>query len=229
MSEGERRAPGPTRLPRWIPLLLAAGALFSGVALLAHIVAGLSLPVTLALTAVLLVLALAVVWLRLTSPARRYMAVLFVRGLAIGFISTLLYDASRTMLVQLDPSAFDPFAALPIFGQLLIGATASRELVMAAGIGFHLLNGAFFGLAYVFLFGAQAVATLRRALLTGVIWGLFLESFQLTLYPGWLNIATYREFVTISFLGHVVYGLSLGLLSRRLLSRLDSAEATADG
>jgi uncharacterized membrane protein YagU involved in acid resistance len=216
-------------LPRWIAYLLGVGSLFSGAALLAYILAGFSLPLTLALTGTLLGGTLASIWLKLDPEARVEMRRLIWRGLLIGLVSTFAYDGSRAVLAQLDPSGFDPFAALPIFGALLVGRAADPALVMSAGIGFHLLNGTFFGLAYVFLFGRQATATLRRALLTGVVWGLFLESFQLTLYPGWLNIATYREFVTISFLGHVVYGLSLGLLSRRLLARLDATAGAADG
>ena len=58
---------------------------------------------------------------------------------------------------------------------------------------------------------------MKWALVSGVGWGLFLETFQLTLYPGWLNITTYKEFVTISFLGHIVYGLVLGALGHRWL------------
>jgi hypothetical protein len=34
--------------------------------------------------------------------------------------------------------------------------------------------------------------------------------FQLTLYPGWLNIRLYAEFAQISAISHVVYGLVLG-------------------
>jgi hypothetical protein len=52
----------------------------------------------------------------------------------------------------------------------------------------------------------------RRGLATGIAWGLFLESFQLAIYPGWLNIRFLDEFRQISFLSHVVFGAVLGLL-----------------
>jgi len=32
-------------------------------------------------------------------------------------------------------------------------------------------------------------------------------------------VAVYNEFATISFLGHVVYGITLGLITRTLLRR----------
>ena len=60
------------------------------------------------------------------------------------------------------------------------------------------------------------------------MWGLFLETFQLTLYPGWLDIRTYSEFATISALSHVVYGATLGLLARAILPRLVGTEDDED-
>ena len=49
---------------------------------------------------------------------------------------------------------------------------------------------------------------------TGALWGLFLEAFQLTLYPDWLGIRFVDEFVRISALSHLAYGASLGLIAR---------------
>ena len=204
-------------------------ALFSGVALLANIVAGISLPLALGATTVLLVFALGVIWARMSGPARELMTVVAVRGIVIALLAIVSYDSSRFVLSQLDPSPFDPFAVWLIFGQLLVGTGAAHDVALAAGVGFHLLNGVSFGLAYAFVFGRMAVRSRRLALATGVGWGLFLETFQLTLYPGWLNITTYKEFVTISFLGHIVYGLVLGALGHLWLpwSRDDDADLEA--
>lgn len=191
--------------------------MFSGVALLGNIIAGFALPLTLAFTTATLVLTVIFIWLRLSGPARSMLLSVAGRGAVIAFVAVLAYDASRAVLAEIDPSPFDPFAALPIFGALLVGVDAPESTIMAAGIGFHLLNGVSFGLAYAFVFGRLAVRSPRWALATGVSWGLFLEMFQLTLYPGWLNITTYQEFVTITFLGHIVYGLTLGALGHRFL------------
>ena len=73
-----------------------------------------------------------------------------------------------------------------------------------------------FGVAYVFLFARDGAISGGRALATGVAWGIFLELFQLTLYPGWLDIRAYKEFAMISALGHVVYGATLGAISLTL-------------
>lgn len=205
-------------------LVLGVGALFSGVALLGHIVAGLWLPLTLAVTVGLLLATVVLVWLRLEAPQQAILRSMAARGVVIGLVATLLYDGSRTLLSQLDSSPYQPFEVLSVFGRALLGGGVSAEAALAAGLAFHFLNGVSFGLAYVFILGRQAVKSPTRALATGITWGLFLETFQLTLYPGWLNIAAYREFVTISFLGHVVYGATLGLMSRKLLAGLESRE-----
>ena len=202
-------------------LVLGIGALFSGVALLGHVVAGLWLPLTLAVTVGLLVATVTLIWLRLDRPQRQILRSMAARGVVIGLVATLLYDGSRTLLSQLDSSPYQPFEVLTVFGRALLGGGVSAEAALAAGLAFHFLNGVSFGMAYVFMFGRLAVSSPARALATGIVWGLFLETFQLTLYPGWLDIAAYREFVTISFLGHVVYGATLGLMSRRLLSGLE--------
>ena len=138
----------------------------------------------------------------------------------IGVIGTVAYDVSKAILSQLDPSPFDPFAAIRVFGRLLLGEGVSSEAIVAAGTAYHLLNGISFAVAYTFLFGERARRSLGWALLTGAGWGLFLEAFQLTLYPGWLDMTFYQEFATISAISHIVYGISLGLLCRRLLGPL---------
>jgi hypothetical protein len=200
--------------------LLAFGGVFSGVALLLNILGGISLPLALAVLTALLLIVLAAV-LRVSSPAsRRWMLQTVATGIGIGLAATLIYDLTKTLLSQLDPSPFDPFHVISIFGALIVGTDADPVLIAIAGTAFHLVNGTSFGVAYLFLFARDGRTTLRRALLTGVGWGLFLETFQLTLYPGWLDIRLYQEFATISALSHVVYGATLGVLGRSVLRRV---------
>ena len=61
--------------------------------------------------------------------------------------------------------------------------------------------------------------SIPAATLLGMAWGLFLELFQLALYPGWLSIGFYDEFLRVSFLGHLVYGGVLGMSARWALRR----------
>jgi hypothetical protein len=189
------------------------------VALLLNILGGISLPLALAVMTALLLIVLAAV-LRVSSPeSRSWMLRTVATGIGIGLSATLIYDLTKTLLSQLDPSPFDPFHVISIFGALIVGKDADPVLISAAGTAFHLVNGTSFGVAYLFLFARDGRTTLRRALLTGVGWGLFLETFQLTLYPGWLDIRLYQEFATISALSHVVYGATLGILGRSVLRR----------
>ena len=212
---------------RWRPLL-GIGGLFSGVALLMTILGSISLNLALAgMTLVMLGILGAVLWIS-DVETRRWIFWTIASGIVAGFTATLAYDASKTALSQLDPSPYDPFHALTIFGTLILGRGADPGLILAAGTAFHLLNGTSFGVAYAFLFARGGDTTLRRALVTGIVWGLFLETFQLTLYPGWLDIRTYSELATISALSHVVYGATLGLLARAILPRLVGTEDDED-
>jgi hypothetical protein len=90
---------------------------------------------------------------------------------------------------------------------------------MFAGTGLHLLNGTCFGIAYTLIVAPRGGSTPTRAAMYGIGWGIFLEMFQLMLYPGWLNVRYYTEFATISALSHVVYGLTLAGAARNLLGR----------
>ena len=211
------RRPGRWRI---VTAALAVGALFSGMALLTNILAGFSLPLALGLLAALF-LGLVITIARGVEPEDRARLLrIGAVGIAAGFLATLTYDVSKFALSQLDPSPYNPFEATRIFGTLIIGGEAAPLAIQVVGWAFHLLNGTSFGLAYCFLFGRSGETSLRWALLTGIGWGLFLEMFQLTLYPGWLDIRFYSEFVQISFAAHIVYGAFLGVACRVGLRRV---------
>lgn len=212
-----RRWPVPFR--RLIGLL----ALFSGVALLINIVGRVSLAVALAGTTAVLVGGLGLAVRRQDPASRRWTVRTALVGLGVGLIATVAYDITKALLSALDPSPYNPFEALRIFGQLLLGTDSSAPLVLVVGGAFHFINGSAFAAAYAFLFGRDGRSTLRWALLTGVGWGVFLEAFQLALYPGWLSVQFFAEFATISALSHVVYGAAVGLLARHGLRRFGAA------
>jgi hypothetical protein len=189
--------------------ILGAVALFSGAALVAHILSGISLRLTLAFTALLLIAAVASVLYRAKHEHRAKIRRLAAAGALAGVVATAAYDGTKFVLSRGTISAYNPFEVIRAFGLLLAGPT-SPGLILVAGASFHLLNGICFGVAYCFLFR-------RRGLLSGIAWGLFLELFQLTLYPGWLDIRSYREFVQVSVGSHLVYGALLSVISRALL------------
>jgi hypothetical protein len=195
------------------PLVVAGVAsLANGLALLLYILGRVPLPVLLALTWTVATLALATMG-ALSEPSnrarlRRYIGI----GFAAGIVATLAYDVTKAILSQVDPSPFNPFEATRIFGTILIGADAPPVLIAIVGWAFHLTNGCTFAIAYGCLFARGGRVSMRRGILTGMAWGLFLETFQLALFPGWLNIKFLDEFRQISFLSHLVYGAAVGIL-----------------
>ena len=163
------------------------------------------------------VLAVAAV-VRLSAPGTsRALGRRIAVGAGAAVVATIVYDVTKAILATADPSPYNPFEAVRIFGEILIGTGQPDALTRAVGWVFHGVNGITFGVAYSLLFAPSS--TRGRAALTGIAWGVFLETFQLTLYPGWLNVKFLAEFQTISFLAHVAFGAALGLLSRALLLR----------
>jgi hypothetical protein len=195
-------------------LLAVAGvaSLANGAALVLHILGGIPLPVLLAVC--WSIAACAVVGMGYVGgAAAREAAVLHVTvGLGAGIVATLAYDATKAVLAQLDPSPYNPFEVTRIFGTILIGASAPPAVITTVGWAFHLANGCTFAIAYSCFFARGGRISTWRAVATGVAWGLFLETFQLALYPGWLKVGFLDEFRRISFAAHMVFGAGLGWL-----------------
>lgn len=204
--------------------LIGLFALFSGVALLLNIIGGVSLGLALGGTTLVLLGGVGLAMRGQDPESRRWTVRTAAVGALTGIVATSLYDTTKALLSTFDPSPYNPFEVFRIFGQLLLGTDSSTIGVFVAGGAFHVLNGIAFALAYTFLFARDGRTTMRRAALTGMGWGLFLEIFQLTLYPGWLNIGFYSEFVTISALSHLVYGATIGVVARAGLRRVIAAE-----
>lgn len=200
---------------RWYVGLVFLG---SGVALLTTILFGASLVLALTLAVVAGAVALGVFAVRAPREVRDRIARLALTGLLAGIVATVSYDTSKAVLSVADPSPYNPFEAVRIFGVLLIGNSAPIALIWVAGALFHIFNGVTFAIAYTQFFGGFAVRSPWWALGTGMAWGLFLETFQLSLFPGWLSIQFVAEFATISFAAHLVYGATLGTIVRRRLA-----------
>jgi hypothetical protein len=54
-----------------------------------------------------------------------------------------------------------------------------------------------------------------------------LEAFTVALYPPWLGLTAVAEFVSVSLLGHLAYGTTLGLVTARSAAARDDAQAVA--
>jgi hypothetical protein len=201
-----------------------AGALFcaSGTALAVYIASGVSLLITASILIGLAVVVGLVLWHRAGRTDRSELQRLFRVGLVAGAGATAAYDASRYLIIEVLDFGIWPFDTFTLFGRALVGAGYTGWWVTAVGTGYHVVNGIGFGIAYTIWLG-------RRGPLLGVAWALALEAAMLTLYPTWLEIRSYREFLQMSILGHVAYGLVLGYVARSMLTSPVDDEAERVG
>jgi hypothetical protein len=187
---------------------LAILPLAGGAGLVAYIVAGLSLRVGIALAVAMGLIAAWAVWRRTPADVRPALKRRAMVGLVAGAAATAAYDVSRLVFVKALGLGFWPFDVFPLFGRLLVGAEAPRVVAEAAGVLYHFSNGIGFAVAYVFLFR-------KTGLLTGLLWAAVLELCMISLYPTWLNPSALDELLSVSVIGHGVYGAVLGVLARR--------------
>jgi len=204
-----------TSVERSVPrstLLLVALPLVTGAGLLLHIILSVALPLGVAV-AFAGALGLAVVtWRRLAPAVRADVRRRAWVGIVIGIVSTLVYDATRLVLVATVDFQFNPFEMVGVFGRLLVGPDAPAALTFVTGAAYHFANGIGFATALVLF-------VRRPGIRHGLLWAALLEVMMVTLYPGWLNMAAIDEFVSVSAVGHAAYGLSMGVLARWLVAR----------
>jgi hypothetical protein len=201
--------------------LLVGLPLVTGAALIVHIAISIALPLGVGIAfAGALVLA-AVTWRRLSFGLRAALRRRALLGIGIGLVSTFAYDATRLLLVWTVSFQFNPLETIRVFGQLLVGPAQPAALVFAAGALYHFANGIGFATALLLF-------VRRPRVRHGLAWAFMLEVIMVSLYPGWLNLAAIDEFVSVSVVGHVAYGLTLGVLARGLVGT-DALSAQPDG
>lgn len=191
---------------------IAALPLVTGAALLLHIYVGAPLLLMIITAGGLTTIGAVLAWRRCPEAVKLELIRRARAGVMAGLGATAAYDLVRWLLLEVFHFNFQPFDIFSIFGTLLIGSSAPGWMVLAVGVLFHWLNGVGFATGYSLLFG-------HRGWWAGLLWALGLEAVMLAVYPGWLSIEAISEFRSISMLGHVVYGLTLGAVSRRILSQ----------
>ncbi|XEC94347.1 hypothetical protein AB6A23_24015 [Paenibacillus tarimensis] len=178
---------------------------FSGISMLYTLIGVLILAITIG----------SLIWRRLPAGKRGEMRRLIGYGTIAGFLATCLYDLSRFILIRVTGIQFWPFDIFGIFGKALVGEHTTGLWVSVLGVLFHLANGTGFGIAYTVAFG-------RKGIWGGVVWALILELAMVSVYPGWLGLKALDEFLSVSMVGHFVYGIVLGYIARRLILRKES-------
>jgi hypothetical protein len=190
------------------PLLVLP--LATGASLVALIVLGLPLPVTMAALGAVSVAMWGFAVTRATPGQRSWLLQRVRVGIAAGIPALLAYDLARFGLVSLASLSFEPFHVLPLFGYALLGPGVSESTALVAGLAFHLANGLGFSIAF-------AIAVRRPTIIKGIAWALCLEAAMLALYPGWLGLSVTGELLPVSAAGHLAYGSVLGGVSARRL------------
>ncbi len=144
----------------------------------------------------------------LPGPARARLASRVRLGFLAGVAATAVYDLVRFVVVAVADLSVRPFSVFALFGQMLIGRNTPVVWQYVAGTAFHVVNGIGFAIGY-------AIVARRPSVPTALVWAIVLETFTIVLYPSWLRISALGEFFSMSMLGHVGYGIVLGLLLAR--------------
>lgn len=148
----------------------------------------------------------------MAAYARRIDARVFLNCLAVGvvggLIGTLMYDGVRGLLQVSQIFDYNGFKAIHIFGSWITGRPVGTAEAAWAGWIYHFWNGLSFGVFYTLMFG-------RRHWTIGIAYGLVMEAGMLGLFPMFLTVSNQFDFIMLSLIGHVFYGLGLGLYAQR--------------
>jgi hypothetical protein len=178
----------------------------SGVAILAYAFG--SVPMTLSVPFVVmptvLMLVCAVLLRQRLYSRFRALADLVWLGAWTGFLATVGYDVIRPVVQRALRFDFNPFAAIPVFGQLITGLPPESQTAVAAGWAYHFWNGISFGMMF-------ALWRPKGGIAAGCLWGLGLECLMLITYPALLRLRLDDPgFLVTSIVGHSLWGALLG-------------------
>lgn len=120
------------------------------------------------------------------------------------------------------------FKVFPRFGAMILGEPIEQsQYTLAAqlvGWAYHFSNGLTFGVMYAALVGNFQ----RRSWLWAVLLAVGLELGMLfTPYPRFFAIPLTTQFVAVTLAAHVIFGIALGLIARRLALRWEIRVRTA--
>jgi hypothetical protein len=184
----------------------------TGIGLVVYILAGVALPLGILAAWGIGAGAALLIWRRLPADKRPDVKRRVLIGLLAGLLATAGYDLIRLIVVSAFDVTFWPFDVFTRFGRLLVGDGKPSALTAVVGTLYHYANGVGFGVAYTVVFKRPGIAT-------GLVWAAILEVFMVSLYPGWLDLKALDEFLSISIIGHVTYGVVLGTVARSALGR----------
>lgn len=197
--------PGSLGIALTVIVLAASG---SGIAVILHALGWLALGPALTILAPLTILIVAGVIARADELRQRILLNRVVAGFLAGVAGLLAYDLIRLLILATGLVPFNPFRAIEVYGLLILDTHEESLLTKSLGWAFHIWNGLFFAVMYATAFG-------KGRLIYAVLWGLLLEGAMLATYPSMFHIAMDWPFIVIGVIGHLAYGLTIGLVTPR--------------
>jgi hypothetical protein len=156
----------------------------------------------------------AIVFVMLLVRSERGQEEVFVnrlRGGAIaGALAVAAYDMVRLLLLLSGLFPFNPFRPIEVYGLLILDRYQDTPLTKAVGWTFHVWNGLAFAIMYTLAVG-------RGRVLWGLGWGMMLEVAMIATYPSIFRLRLDWAFVLVSLIGHVAYGLTIGITARKVV------------
>ncbi len=129
---------------------------------------------------------------------------LIIQGGKWGLLATLFYDAIRPLLKLIFRFDFNPYRAMPIFGELITGLPQTDSLAILAGWLYHFWNGISFGMMF-------ALLAPKGGMVKGFIWSMALQALMMWVYPHFLAIRLADPgFLMTGLVGHGLWGVVLG-------------------
>lgn len=203
-EKASARARAEQRL-RWSAIVAASAGI---AALIVHVLGWLPMPFFLMVVGVPSLLVL----MALAAYARRIDAEIFLNGLWIGLwgglVATLVYDGVRAVVERTAIYGYNWSVPILLFGNWISGQPTTSTTAKVVGWSYHYWNGMCFGIMY-------ALAVGRVRWWWGVAYGIFLEACMLGLFPMFLRVTEKWAFVAISMIGHIAYGVVLGLVVQK--------------
>lgn len=129
---------------------------------------------------------------------------LIIQGGMWGLFATFFYDAIRPLLKLIFRFDFNPYRAMPIFGELITGLPQTDSLAIFAGWTYHFWNGISFGMMF-------ALLAPKGGMLKGFIWSMLLQGLMMWVYPHFLAVRLEDPgFLMTGLVGHGLWGIVLG-------------------
>jgi hypothetical protein len=202
-----RALPDEYRSAFWTITVGGTAASLSGVAILLHAFGGVHLAFSVIVLAPLTLIIILCLGVGAKPRSRQIFLQRLVGGLFAGFMGLVAYDVARWLILISGTVPFNPFRAIEVFGLLILRADVDSWLTKAVGWLFHLWNGLSFAVMFTLAVG-------RGRLWWAIGWSLVLEVAMLSTYPSLFRILLDGPFITVSLIGHLAYGIGLGLAAK---------------